>query len=250
MPFTIMPLIAPKQKTVVQEDEDFPFIPVDGEKDEELQGHLSARISISNKMKGLKGQLAVHDGEIHSIVNECVFSETPKTLKNGYTAIGEGGESIQLQVKKSYLPITSDIRAQKDGTYAESGKNVASRKIIQLAEIFNVFAERDEDGNIVKYLANEDGTFNFPEGTFYYKDSIKVDPTKVEASRMGEFIQDVIELGEKYSQGNLNPVSEETTLQPESNEKFHKDRLSLGHKINILIHEIFQNISIKLENKK
>ena len=57
---------------------------------------------------------------------------------------------------------------------------------------------------------NKDGTFSFPEGTFLYKDTIKVDPSVVPADMLDEFIADVVALGKKYKQGKLNPVSEET----------------------------------------
>ena len=99
-----------------------------------------------------------------------------------------------------------------------------------------------------KLEMNKDGTFSFPEGTFLYKDTIKVDPSVVPADRMDEFIADVVALGKKYSQGKLNPVSEETVLV--ASPVFHKGRLKLGKKTNLEIHKLYQNYAIKLLNEE
>ena len=104
-----------------------------------------------------------------------------------------------------------------------------------MAEIFNLEPQ-------------EDGTFQFPVGTFLYKDAIKVDPSKVNPVMFDEFVKDIRALGEKYKQGKMNPVSEKTQLV--ASPTFHLGRLKLPEETNLKLHNIFQNITIKLLNEE
>lgn len=217
-------------ETYTEVNEDYPYIPVDAETMEELNTHISSRIAIANEIKTLDGQKKIEDGFIYEIISEWIFeNETAETLRNGYLAEGEDGEEVQLQVRNAYSDIKCAIRNKK-GEYKETNK-----KILALARVFDL-------------EMNKDGTFSFPEGTFKYKDSIKVDPSIVPAERMDEFITDVMALGKKYSQGKLNPVSEETLLV--ASPVFHKGRLKLDKKTNLEIHKLYQNYAIKLINEE
>lgn len=217
-------------ETYTEVNEDYPYIPVDAETMEELNTHISSRIAIANEIKTLDGQKKIEDGFIYEIISEWIFeNETAETLRNGYLAEGEDGEEVQLQVRNAYSDIKCAIRNKK-GEYKETHK-----KILALAEVFDL-------------EMNKDGTFPFPKGTFNYKDTIKVDPSVVPAERFDEFITDVMALGKKYSQGKLNPVSEETLLV--ASPVFHKGRLKLDKKTNLEIHKLYQNYAIKLTNEE
>lgn len=217
-------------ETDAEVNEDYPYIPVDGEVMDDLKSHISARIAIAKEISELDGQKKIEDGFIYDILNEYLYSnETPETLKNGYLAEGEDEEEVQLQVRNAYSDIKCAIKNKK-GTYKETNK-----KILALAQVFELDV-------------NEDGTFPFPEGTFKYKDTIKLDPSVVPEDRFQEFINDVKALGKKYSQGKLNPVSEETILK--ASPVFHRGRLKLTKKINLEIHKLYQNYAIKLINEE
>jgi hypothetical protein len=162
------------------------------------------------------------DGSIHEIVNEHLYEhETADSLRNGYLVEGEDGEEVQIQIRKAYRSKKCAIKQKKD--------------IMALAEIFEL-------------KKNKDGTFPFPAGTFLYRDTIVVDPTKVHPDMFEDFVKDVRALGEKYKQGKLNPVSEDTELV--ASPTFHLGRLKLSKAINLRLHQLFQNIAIKLTNEE
>lgn len=214
-----------------QVNEDYPYLPVDADVEETLAEHLSQRIAMNNEIATLTGSKKMLDGFIHEIVNEYLYTEeTENTLKGGYTIEGEDGEQVQIQVTKRYPAKTSKIKAKKGQSPKETEEG-----ILNLAEIFEL-------------KRNEDGTFPFPAGTFVYKDTIKVDPSKVHPDMFDDFIEDVKKLGQKYKQGRMNPVSESTQLVAAPN--FHLGRLKLSKEKNLRLHEIFQNITIKLLNEE
>ena len=244
---------APTPTIIQEEDKDYPNIPVAPETASDLGEYLSARVDLSNRIKNLTGQRKVMDGFIHDIVNDIVFEMDPNDLPSGFTAIGEEYEAVQIQIKDSYAPITCNIKSNKQGKISER-----TDKILRLAEIFNLFsATRSDKGKITQITKDEsvDGEFSFPENTFKYKSTISVDPTLVHPDQLGGFIDELVELGMKYTQKNdkgepikLNPVKEEQKLMPSPS--FHRQRLKLGKVINQKIAMLFQNISLKLKNEE
>ena len=214
-----------------QVNEDYPYLPVDAEVEQQLAEHISARIVIDNEIKALTGQKKIEDGFIHEIVNEHLYeNESPDTLKNGYLAEGEDGEEVQIQIRNAYRAKKCSIKQKKGQEPKETNKD-----ILALAEIFEL-------------KKNKDGTFPFPAGTFLYKDTIQVDPSKVHPDMFPEFVEDIRALGQKYKQGRLNPVSEHTELV--ASPPFHLGRLKLPKAINMKLHQLFQNIAIKLTNEE
>jgi hypothetical protein len=215
----------------VEANEDYPYLPLDTETEELLAENISQRIQVANEIKTLDGVKKMLDGTIHEIVNDHLYEkETPETLKGGYMVDGEEGEEVQIQIRNAYRAKKSSIKQKKGQQPRETNKD-----ILALAEIF----ELDK---------NEDGTFPFPAGTFVYKDTIKVDPSKVHPDMFEDFVKDVRALGQKYKQGRLNPVSELTEL--EATIPFHLERLKLSKAINLKLHQLFQNIAIKLTNEE
>jgi hypothetical protein len=228
-----MPLLKPKLTKIIEENDDYPILA----HDDDLPELLSSRIDLHNKIISLNGQKKAIDGQIHEIVNNKVFSETPDSLKNGYTSHGFKDEKVQIQVNNRYSPIKCEIKFDKAGNLVEDEK-----KIKNLAAAFDLKEPSD------------DGTYPFPPDTFIYQDSIVVDPTKVEPERLDEFTNDILALGDKYSIKDKNgevlmtPVTEVSKVV--ASPFFHKGRLKLSRKINDMISAIFQNISIKLINEK
>ena len=214
-----------------QVNEDYPYLPVDAEVEDLLKEEISHRICVDNEIKALTGTKKMIDGSIHDIVNEYLYEhETADSLRNGYLVEGEDGEEVQIQIRKGYRAKKCAITQKKGQQPRETNED-----ILALAEIF----ELDK---------NEDGTFPFPAGTFVYKDTIQVDPSKVNPDMFNEFIKDVRALGDKYKQGRLNPVSEHTELVAAPT--FHLGRLKLPKAINLKLHQLFQNIAIKLTNEE
>lgn len=214
-----------------QVNEDYPYLPVDADVEDLLKEEISHRIIINKEIETLTGTKKMTDGAIHEIVNEYLYEhETEETLRNGYLVEGEDGEEVQIQIRKAYRAKNCAIKQKKGQEPKETNKD-----IIALAEIFEL-------------KKNKDGTFPFPAGTFLYKDTIVVDPTKVHPDMFGDFLNDVRALGDKYKQGKLNPVSEKTELV--ASPTFHLGRLKLSKSINMKLHQLFQNIAIKLTNEE
>lgn len=214
-----------------QVNEDYPYLPVDADVEDLLKEEISHRICVDNEIKTLMGTKKMIDGSIHEIVNEYLYEhETADTLRNGYLVEGEDGEEVQIQIKNSYRAKKCAIKQKKGQEPKETNKD-----IIALAEIFEL-------------KKNKDGTFPFPAGTFLYKDTIVVDPTKVHPDMFEDFLNDVRALGNKYKQGKLNPVSEHTELV--ASPTLHLGRLKLPKAINLKLHQVFQNIAIKLTNEE
>lgn len=215
----------------VQENENYPFLPVDGDVDEALKEMLDNRNAVVNEIETLVGVKKHYDSFIHEIVNEHVYTnEDAKSLKGGYMTESGEGHDVQIQFTKRYPAKKAEIKAKKGGKPKEGNED-----IVQLAEIF-------------KLDANDDGTFPFPAGTFLYKDTIKLDPSKVNPERFKDFVTEIKALGKKYAQGRMNPVSEETQLVADP--RFHLGRLKLPKAINLKLHQVFQNITIKLLNEE
>jgi hypothetical protein len=215
----------------VQVNEDYPNLPVDEDTDALLKEEISHRITVCKEIETLIGVKKMIDGTIHEIVNNHLYeNETADSFKKGYTLEGEDNEEVQIQIRNAYRAKKCAIKQKKGQEPKETNKD-----IIALAEIFEL-------------KKNKDGTFPFPAGTFLYKDTIVVDPTKVHPDMFEDFVKDVRALGVKYKQGRMNPVSEHTELI--ASPTFHLGRLKLPKKINIKLHEIFQNIAVKLLNEE
>jgi hypothetical protein len=214
-----------------QVDENYPYLPVDADIEEIIKEEISHRIHVCKEIETLNGVKKMIDGSIHEIVNEHLYEhETADSLRNGYLVEGEDGEEVQIQIRKAYRSKKCAIKQKKGQEPKETNKD-----IMALAEIFEL-------------KKNKDGTFPFPAGTFLYRDTIVVDPTKVHPDMFEDFVKDVRALGEKYKQGKLNPVSEDTELV--ASPTFHLGRLKLSKAINLRLHQLFQNIAIKLTNEE
>ena len=252
MPFTIMPLEIDVIEN--QEEEKYPLLPVDDDLSEFLAERVSGRCDLKRKLDMTKGQLDVFDGDIREIVNEAVFECSPDELPDGYHVHGvTEGSKVDIQVKNSYRPIASSIKKKK----GEKEKKETAPKILQLAEILGLReVERDDDGNITEIVndTQENGVYNWPEGTFVYRDTIVVDPSVVEPGMMPEFIADMNAVGKKYGKKNdkgqvvLSPVKQKTELWVVTT--FHRARQALGAKVNKLIAQVFQNLSITMPKEK
>lgn len=238
-----MPTAVTQQVVTVQgQDEDHPLLPVTGDEADQLQMLLAERNSYHQKIKKLNEDKAKTDAVIHDIINSFAFRETKETMKNGYSYTDIEDNNYQLQVTNRFSDLTANIKRDKDGNLIE-GEN----KIVKLAEILG-----DDDEPLPM---NSDGTYQFPEGTFVYRDIQQLDTTVVEPKRRKDFIDKLLALSREFTTKDkdgklvgLSPVREITKVKAVPN--FLLNKLSFKHSVQRKLFQLFQNITIKLLTDK
>lgn len=237
-----MPTAVTQQVVTVQgQDEDHPLLPVTGDEADQLQMLLAERNSYHQKIKKLTEDKAKTDAVIHDIINSFAFRETKETMKNGYSYTDIEDNNYQLQVTSRFPDLTAKIKRDKDGNLIESEK-----KIVKLAEIL---------GDDEPLPMNSDGTYQFPEGTFVYRDIQQLDTTVVEPKRRDDFIDKLLALSDEFTTKDkdgkpvgLSPVREITKVKAVHD--FRLNKLSFRHSVQRKLFQLFQNITIKLLTDK
>lgn len=237
-----MPTAITQQVVTVQgQDEDHPLLPVTGDEADQLQMLLAERNSYHQKIKKLTEDKAKADAVIHDIINSFAFRETKETMKNGYSYTDIEDNNYQLQVTSRFPDLTAKIKRDKDGNLIESEK-----KIVKLAEIL---------GDDEPLAMNSDGTYQFPEGTFAYRDIQQLDTTVVEPKRREDFINKLLALSDEFTTKDdkgkpvgLSPVREITKVKAVPD--FRLNKLSFRHSVQRKLFQLFQNITIKLLTDK
>lgn len=237
-----MPTAVTEQVVTVQgQDEDHPLLPVTGDEADQLQMLLAERNSYHQKIKKLTEDKAKTDAVIHDIINSFAFRETKETMKNGYSYTDIEDNNYQLQVTSRFPDLTAKIKRDKDGNLIESEK-----KIVKLAEIL---------GDDEPLPMNSDGTYQFPEGTFVYRDIQQLDTTVVEPKRRDDFINKLLALSDEFTTKDkdgkpvgLSPVREITKVKAVHD--FRLNKLSFRHSVQRKLFQLFQNITIKLLTDK
>ena len=237
-----MPTAITQQVVTVQgQDEDHPLLPVTGDEADQLQMLLAERNSYHQKIKKLTEDKAKTDAVIHDIINSFAFQETKETMKNGYSYTDIEDNNYQLQVTSRFPDLTAKIKRDKDGNLIESEK-----KIVKLAEIL---------GDDEPLPMNSDGTYQFPEGTFVYRDIQQLDATVVEPKRREDFINKLLALSREFTTKDkdgkpvgLSPVREITKVKAVPD--FRLNKLSFKHSVQRKLFQLFQNITIKLLTDK
>ena len=234
--------ITQQVETVQGQDEDHPLLPVTGDEADQLQMLLAERNSYHQKIKKLTEDKAKADAVIHDIINSFAFRETKETMKNGYSYTDIEDNNYQLQVTNRFSDLTAKIKRDKDGNLIEGEK-----KIVKLAEILG-----DDDEPLPM---NSDGTYQFPKGTFVYRDIQQLDTTVVEPKRRKEFIDKLLALSREFTTKDkdgkpvgLSPVREITKVKAVPN--FLLNKLSFKHSVQRKLFQLFQNITIKLLTDK
>ena len=237
-----MPTAITQQVVTVQgQDEDHPLLPVTGDEADQLQMLLAERNSYHQKIKKLTENKEKADAVIHDIINSFAFRETRETMKNGYSYTDIEDNNYQLQVTSRFPDLTAKIKRDKDGNLIESEK-----KIVKLAEIL---------GGDEPLPMNSDGTYQFPEGTFVYRDIQQLDTTVVEPKRREDFINKLLALSDEFTTKDdkgkpvgLSPVREITKVKAVPD--FRLNKLSFKHSVQRKLFQLFQNITIKLLTDK
>lgn len=254
-----MPTAVTQQVVTVQgQDEDHPLLPVTGDEADQLQMLLAERNSYHQRMKKLTKNKEKADAVIHDIINSFAFRETRETMKNGYSYTDIEDNNYQLQVTSRFPDLTAKIKRDKDANLIES-----ENKIVQLAKIFGTRATKEdveqglaEDiGEMIPLPMNSDGTYQFPEGTFVYRDIQQLDATVVEPKRREDFINKLLALSDEFTTKDdkgkpvgLSPVREITKVKAVPD--FRLNKLSFRHSVQRKLFQLFQNITIKLLTDK
>ena len=237
-----MPTAITQQVVTVQgQDEKYPLLPVTGNEADQLQMLLAERNSYHQKIEKLTEDKAKADAVIHDTINSFAFRETKETMKNGYSYTDIEDNNYQLQVTNRFSDLTAKIKRDKDGNLYEG-----EEKIVKLAEIL---------GDDEPLPMNSDGTYQFPEGTFVYRDIQQLDTTVVEPKRRKDFIDKLLALSREFTTKDkdgkpvgLSPVREITKVKAVPD--FRLNKLSFKHSVQRKLFQLFQNITIKLLTDK